>query len=387
MKFSRRSLKNTRPLKVRKRKNRMNIQMVDMKKQYSEIKSRVEPKVLEVLESGYYIGGPELKAFEERAAAYTGVKHSIGCANGTDALQIAMMALGVGQGDEIITTPFTFIATAETIRILGAKSVFVDIDPETYNIDPAKIEAAITPKTKAIIPVHLYGQAADMDSINAVAKKHGIAVIEDNAQGFGAKYKGKMLGSMSDIATVSFYPAKNLGAAGDGGLMLTDSDELAAKVRMIANHGQNERYKHHVLGVNSRLDSIQAAILNIKLDFLDSWNEKRRTAAARYKKNLESTAIIPFEHADCKHIYHQFSIQVKSRDDLQRSLSENKIPSAIHYPIPLHLQHAFADMGLVKGSFPIAEKVAEGIISLPMHPHLTDEEIDFISDKIKEFYK
>jgi dTDP-4-amino-4,6-dideoxygalactose transaminase len=365
----------------------MNIQMVDMKRQYDEIKSRLEPKVLEVLASGYFIGGPELKAFEEKTAAYSGVKHSIGCANGTDALQISMMALGIVPGDEIITTPFTFIATAETIRILGAKSVFVDIDPETYNIDPAKIEAAVTPKTKAMIPVHLYGQAADMDRINAIAKKHNLAVIEDNCQGFGAKYKGKMLGSLSDISTVSFYPAKNLGAAGDGGLMLTDSDELAAKVRMIANHGQNERYKHFVLGVNSRLDAIQAAILNIKLDFLDEWNKKRRSAAERYKANLKETAIIPFEHPDNYHIYHQFSIQVSRRDDLQKYLNENKIPSAIHYPIPLHLQHAFKDMGLARGSFPISEKVADGIISLPMHPHLTNEEIDHISDKIKEFYK
>ena len=226
-----------------------------------------------------------------------------------------------------------------------------------------------------------------MDRINAIAKKHNLAVIEDNCQGFGAKYKGKMLGSLSDISTVSFYPAKNLGAAGDGGLMLTDNDELASKVRMIANHGQNERYKHFVLGVNSRLDAIQAAILNIKLDFLDEWNKKRRIAAERYKANLKETAIIPFEHPDNYHIYHQFSIQVSGRDDLQKYLNENKIPSAIHYPIPLHLQHAFMDMGLTRGSFPISEKVADGIISLPMHPHLTNEEIDYISDTIKKFYK
>ncbi len=364
----------------------MKIQMVDMRRQYDEIRSKVEPKVLEVLESGYYIGGPELKAFEEKAAIYIGVKHAIGCANGTDALQIAMMALGIEPGDEIITTPFTFIATAETIKVLGAKSVFVDIDPETYNIDPEKIEAAITPKTKAIIPVHLYGQAADMDRINEVAKKHGLFVIEDNAQGFGAKYKGKMLGSLSAISTVSFYPAKNLGAAGDGGLMLTDCDELAAKARMIANHGQNERYKHRVVGVNSRLDAIQAAILGIKLDLLDKWNSDRRSAAERYKANLKDTTIIPFEHPDNYHIYHQFSIQVKRRDDLQKYLADFGIPSAIHYPIPLHLQHAFLDLELGKGSFPISEKVAEGIISLPIHPHITEAEIDFISDKIKEFY-
>ncbi|MBU4485645.1 MAG: DegT/DnrJ/EryC1/StrS family aminotransferase [Candidatus Delongbacteria bacterium] len=365
----------------------MNIQMVDMRKQYDEIRSRLEPKVLEVLSSGYYVGGPELKAFEEKAASYIGVKHAIGCANGTDALQISMMAIGIEPGDEIITTPFTFIATAETIRILGAKSVFVDIEADTYNIDPAKIEAAITKKTKAIIPVHLYGQAADMDKINAIAKKHNLIVIEDNAQGFGAKYKNKMLGSLSDIATVSFYPAKNLGAAGDGGLMLTDCDDLAIKVRMIANHGQNERYKHQVVGVNSRLDAIQAVILNIKLDYLDGWNKKRRDAASRYKANLKNIAVIPFEHTDNYHIYHQFSIQVVGRDELQKFLTENKIPSAVHYPIPLHLQHAFKDLGQGIGSFPISEKVADGIISLPMHPHLAHDEIDFISNKINEFYK
>jgi len=380
-------LRNTKPAKVRKRKNKMNIQMVDMKKQYDEIRSRLEPKVIEVLSGGYYIGGPELKAFEDKAASYIGVKHAIGCANGTDALQISMMALGLKRGDEVITTPFTFIATAETINILGLKPVFVDIKQDTYNIDPDLIEAVITNKTKAIIPVHLYGQASDMDKINKIAKKHKLFVIEDNCQGFGAKYKNKMLGSLSDIATISFYPAKNLGAAGDGGLMLTDHDELAAKVRMIANHGQNERYKHQVVGVNSRLDAIQAAILNIKLDFLDGWNEKRRTAAERYKKNLKDIAVVPFEHKDNYHIYHQFSIQVKKRDELQKFLSENKIPTAIHYPIPLHLQVAFEDLKLGKGSFPVSEKVAEGIISLPMHPHITNEEIDFISDTIKKFYK
>ena len=365
----------------------MNIQMVDMKKQYDEIKSRVEPKVIEVLSGGYYIGGPEVKAFEEKTKTYIGVKHSIGCANGTDALQIAMMALGLKKGDEVITTPFTFIATAETIQILGLKPVFVDIMPDTYNIDPDKIESVITKKSKAIIPVHLYGQGADMDKINKIAKKHNLFVIEDNAQGFGAKYKDRMLGSMSDIATVSFYPAKNLGAAGDGGLMLTNSDELAAKLRMIANHGQNERYKHQVVGVNSRLDAIQAAILNIKLDFLDKWNEKRRKAALRYKKNLCDVAVVPFEHKNSYHIYHQFSIRVKKRDALQKFLNENKIPNAIHYPIPLHLQVAFKGLKLGKGSFPISEKVAEGIISLPMHPHITNAEIDYISDTIKKFYK
>ena len=365
----------------------MNIQMVDMKKQYAQIKSKIEPKVLEVLESGWYIGGPELKNFEQKSAGYIGVKHAVGCANGTDALQIAMMAAGVKAGDEVITTPFTFIATAETIKMLGAIPVFVDVKEDTYNIDPELIEGVITEKTKAIIPVHLYGQAADMDRIMEIADKHNLVVIEDNAQGFGAKYKNKKLGSLGHMATVSFYPAKNLGAAGDGGLILTNDDELETKVRMIANHGQNERYKHQVVGINSRLDSIQAAILAIKLEYLDEWNGKRRANAEKYKEALHDIALVPYEDKDCYHIYHQFSIQVERRDELQQFLFDNKIPNAIHYPIPLHLQVAFKENNYPVGSFPISEKIAENIISLPMHPDLTDEEINFITDKIKAFYQ
>ena len=365
----------------------MNIQMVDMKKQYAQIQSEVEPKVLDILSSGWYIGGPEVKNFEEKSAKYIGVKHAIGCANGTDALLVTMMAAGVKAGDEVITTPFTFIATAETIKLLGAVPVFVDIDKDTYNIDPELIEGVITDKTKAIIPVHLYGQAADMDRIMEIAEKHNLTVIEDNAQGFGGKYKGKQLGSIGHMATVSFYPAKNLGAAGDGGLILTNDDKLETQLRMIVNHGQNERYKHQVIGVNSRLDSIQAAILAIKLPYLDKWNSNRRVNADKYKKALQDVAVVPFEDSENYHIYHQFSIQVENRDELQKFLFDNKIPNAIHYPIPLHLQVAFEDNNYPKGSFPIAEKISENIISLPMHPDLTDEEINFITDKVKEFYK
>ncbi|MCK4979360.1 MAG: DegT/DnrJ/EryC1/StrS family aminotransferase, partial [Candidatus Delongbacteria bacterium] len=288
---------------------------------------------------------------------------------------------------EVITTPFTFIATAETIKLLGAIPVFVDIKKDTYNIDPELIEAVITDKTKAIIPVHLYGQAADMDRIMEIAEKHDLTVIEDNAQAFGGKYKNKQLGSIGHMATVSFYPAKNLGAAGDGGLILTNDDKLETQLRMIVNHGQNERYKHQVVGVNSRLDSIQAAILTIKLQYLDKWNSSRRVNAEKYKQALQDIAIVPFEDSDNYHIYHQFSIQVENRDELQKFLFENKIPNAIHYPIPLHLQVAFEDNNYPKGSFPIAEKISENIISLPMHPDLTDEEINFITDKVKEFYK
>jgi len=364
-----------------------NIQMVDMKKLYTDIQEIADKKVLEVLASGYYIGGPEVKAFEEKAAKYIGVKHAIGCANGTDALQIAMMALNIGPGDEVITTPFTFIATAETIKLLGATPVFVDVLPDTYNINPDLIEAAITPKTKAIIPVHLYGQAADMDKIMNIANKHNIPVIEDNAQGFGASYKGKKLGTFGLITCVSFYPAKNLGCAGDGGLMLTDDDNMNNLLRTIANHGQRERYKHSMIGVNSRLDAIQAALLNIKLDHLDNWNDARRKNAALYKAKLSEAkgCVLPIEGADNHHIYHQFSIQLPNRDALQLHLNNKKIPNAIHYPIPLHKQEAFQDSDLAKQTFSVSESVAAQIISLPMHPHLTIEEIDYITASILEF--
>jgi len=362
-----------------------NIQMFDMKKQYKQVKDKVDKKVIEVLESGYYVGGPEVKAFEEKCANFIGVKHAIGCANGTDALQIAMMAMGIGVGDEVITTPFTFIATAETIKILGAIPVFVDVEEDTYNIDPSKIEAAITKKTKAIIPVHLYGQVADMDSINEIAKKHKLFVIEDNAQGIGAKYKTKMAGSLSDFSTVSFYPAKNLGAAGDGGLMLTNDDKLADLARQIANHGQKVRYKHGIIGVNSRLDAIQAGILSIKLDYLNIWNKERHRIAKIYKDKLKEVSIVPHEKKHNFHIYHQFSIQIKNRDELQKFLADKGIPSAIHYPIPLHLQEAFVDLNLPKGTFPISEKISDNIISLPMHPELTEAEIKYITNTIIEF--
>ncbi len=362
-----------------------NIQMFDMKKQYKQVKDKVDTKVIEVLESGYYVGGPEVKAFEDKCADYIGVKHAIGCANGTDALQIAMMAMGISVGDEVITTPFTFIATAETIKILGAIPVFVDVEEDTYNIDPSKIEAAITDKTKAIIPVHLYGQVAEMDEIMNIAKKHNLFVIEDNAQGIGAKYRSKMAGSIGHFSTVSFYPAKNLGAAGDGGLMLTNDDKLAALARQIANHGQKVRYKHGIIGVNSRLDAIQAAILSIKLDYLNIWNKERHRIANVYKEKLKAVATVPFEHEYNFHIYHQFSIQIENRDELQKFLAEKGIPSAIHYPIPLHMQEAFADLNIPVGTFPISEKIAENIISLPMHPELSDEEIKYITGAIIEF--
>lgn len=366
----------------------MKINMVDLVRQYADIKDTFDKEVLEILASGGYVGGPKLKNFEEKCQKYIGVKHAIGCANGTDALQISMMALGISEGDEVITTPFTFIATAEMIALVGAKPVFVDIDEKTYNIDPEKLEAAITDKTKAIIPVHLYGQAADMDRINEIAKKHNLYVIEDNAQAFGAEYKGKKVGQMSDFATVSFYPAKNLGAAGDGGLIMTNDDELAAKARNVANHGQSVRYKHARIGVNSRLDSIQAAFLAAKLEHLDRWNARRNEIACKYnEKFAQMGAITPFVAEGNNHIYHQYTLRVNNRDGLQKHLADNGIPSAVHYPIPLHMQEAFAYLNVGKGSLPVAEKVSEDVISLPIHPHMTDEEVDFVIEKIGEFIK
>ncbi len=361
--------------------------MVDLKQNYAEIKEKCDQKVLEVLANGYYIGGPDVKEFEEKIAQYANTNFAISCGNGTDALQIAMMALDIKPQDEIITTPFTFIATAETIRILGAKPVFVDIDPKTYNIDPAKIEAAITPKTKCIIPVHLYGQAADMAEIMKIAKKHNLKVIEDNAQGLGGKYKDKKLGSIADISTISFYPAKNLGACGDGGMILTNDEDLQKKLRMIANHGQSKRYYHSLKGVNSRLDALQAAILSIKLDYLDSWNKKRREIAKYYSKELNKIVTTPFEAEENYHIYHQYTILAENREELRNYLADNKIPSAIHYPIPLHLQEAFLDLKYQAGDFEIAERIASKVLSLPMHPNLTPKEMEYIVATIKKFYE
>ncbi|GAB4337554.1 MAG: DegT/DnrJ/EryC1/StrS family aminotransferase [Calditrichia bacterium] len=365
----------------------MNIQMVDLKRQYQKYQAEFDAAVLEVMHSAQYINGPAVNNFAAAMQEYLGVKHAIPCANGTDALQIALMSLGVGPGDEVITTPFTFVATAETIGILGARPVYVEIDPKTYNIDPAKIEAAITDKSKAIIPVHLYGQPADMDEILAVARKHNLPVIEDAAQAVGSKYKGKRVCSLGDMACISFFPSKNLGAAGDGGMVVTNNDELAEKAQMIANHGSRVRYQHEVLGLNSRLDAVQAALLNVKLKYLDEWNQLRREHADYYNKGFaELPVVTPYIADYAETIYHQYTIQVDNRDALQKHLLEKGIPNAIHYPIPLHLQPAFRKVsGYTEGDFPVAEEVARRVISLPMHPDLTREELDYIIEQISAF--
>lgn len=365
----------------------MNIQMVDLKRQYQKIKLEIDSAIQEVLDSTQFILGKNVAQFEKDAAKYLGVKHAIACANGTDALLIAQMALEIKPDDEIITTPFTFVATTETITFLGAKPVYVDIDPVSFNIDVKQIEKKITSKTKAIIPVHLYGNPVELDDLLEVAKRYNLFVIEDAAQAFGAEYKGKKICSFGDLACISFFPSKNLGCYGDGGMVVTNNDELAEKVRMIANHGSKVRYIHERLGMNSRLDAIQAAILNVKLKYIDEWNNARIKNANLYTERLKELSQVktPTFQPYSKHIFHQYTIRVKKRDELQKFLITKNIPTAIHYPLPLHLQPAFRGFGK-EGSLPIAEKISKEVLSLPMHPDLTIEEINYVTDSIKEFY-
>jgi UDP-2-acetamido-2-deoxy-ribo-hexuluronate aminotransferase len=370
----------------------MKILMVDLKIQYDSIKNEIDLSIQNVLNSTQFILGKKVSEFENNCASYLGVKHAIACASGTDALQIALMALDIKPGDEVITTPFTFVATAETIAILGAVPVYVDIDERTYNLDPAKIEDAITKKTKAIIPVHLYGQLADMDSIMEIAKRYNLYVIEDSAQAFGTEYlpagrhdKGKKVCGFGHIAATSFFPSKNLGAYGDAGMILTQDENLAQKIRMIALHGSKERYIHEVLGINSRMDTLQAAVLNVKLKYIDEWNKARAINAELYCKRLrDANVILPYVAEYSTHIYHQFTIRVKDRAGLQKHLAEKEVPSAVHYPVPLHLQPAFKSKTR-KFNLPVSEKVAKEVISLPMFPELTEEQIDYISNAIIEF--
>ena len=363
----------------------MNIQMVDLVTQYKRIKPEVDEAIHRVLDSGQYIMGKEVGEFEAAVASYLNVKYAIGCASGTDALQIAMMALGISAGDEVITTPFTFVATTETIALIGAKPVYVDIDPATYNIDPAKIEAAITKKTKAIIPVHLYGQPCAMDEIIAVANKHGIPVIEDAAQAMGAEYHTLKVGGIGAFGAISFFPSKNLGAFGDAGMVVTNDPLLAEKARMIIVHGSRKKYYHEILGVNSRLDTLQAAILKVKLKYLEEWHEARRRAAHTYNRLFAgSDIVVPHEAPGCKHIYHQYTLRVSRRDVVAKQLAEKKIPHAIYYPIPLHLQKAFRDPAVPEGSFPVTEQAAREVLSLPMHTELSEEQQEFIAVSVRE---
>ncbi len=362
------------------------MQMVDLVTQYKQLQPEMDEAIQRVLDSGYFIMGPELKSLEQEVAEYLNVKHAVGCASGTDALQVALMAQNIGPGDEVITTPFTFVATVEVIALLGAVPVYVDIDPVSYILDPAQIEAAITEKTKAIIPVHLYGQTAPMESIMEIANRHNLAVIEDTAQAIGAERNGQRAGTFGSAGCISFFPSKNLGAYGDAGMVVTNDDDVAERVRMITKHGSKVKYQHELLGVNSRLDALQAAILRVKLPHLSAWNTKRAELAENYKSGISAEAVtLPQTLPGNNHIYHQFSIQVPNRDDFQAYLKQHDIPTAIHYPIPLHKQPAFQSVGRSAG-VPIAEEVSEHIISLPIYPEMPAADQSLVIDTINGYF-
>ena len=374
--------------------------MVDLQSQYSFIKEQVNNSITEVLESAAFINGPEVQNFQKELEEYLDVKHVIPCANGTDALQIAMMGLNLKPGDEVITVDFTFAATVEVIALLQLTPVLVDVDPSTFNIDIEAIKKAITPKTKAIVPVHLFGQCANMEAIMEIAKEHNLYVIEDDAQGIGADYTfsngvTKKSGAIGHVAATSFFPSKNLGCYGDGGAIFTNDDELAHTLRGIVNHGMYERYHHDVVGVNSRLDSIQAAVLRAKLPLLDTYNTKRRKAAVKYTEALKghNHIITPaitegaLTENNNHHVFHQYTLRITNgkRDELVKFLNENGIPCGVYYPIPLHSQKAYMDSRYNENDFKVTNQLVKEVISLPMHTELDDDQILFITDKIKEF--
>ncbi len=370
------------------------IQMVDLVSQYEKIKPAIDSAIMDVIQNAQFINGPEVSAFQDELKSYLGVRNVIPCANGTDALQIAMMALGLKPGDEVITPSFTYIATTEVIALLGLKPVFVEVNKDTFCIDASAIEAAITPKTKAIVPVHLYGQAADMNAIMEIAKKHNLAVIEDNAQAIGSDYHltdGTVVktGTIGDIGCTSFFPSKNLGCYGDGGAIFTNNDELAEKLRMIANHGQSKRYYHDVIGCNSRLDNIQAAVLRIKLRQLDNYIDARRAVADYYDAFFGpmSGVQIPFRSHDSKHVFHQYTLILdgQNRDELNKYLASKDVPSMIYYPVPAHRQKMFETFGSAATKLPITDWLTERVISLPIHTEMQEEQLEFITKSISEY--
>ena len=394
----------------------MKIPLINLKKQYKEIKEDVDKGVLEVLSSSQYIMGTNVREFEKEFSNYLGVKHSISVGNGTDALVIALKALGIGEGDEVITTPWTFFATAESISFVGAIPVFVDVELNTYNIDPYKIEEKITSKTKAIMPVHIFGQPCNMDAINTIAKKHNLYIIEDVAQAIGAEFKGVKVGTLSDIATFSFFPTKNLGCAGDGGMIVTNNEDLATICKALRAHGSGEngqkafnilndikevikeedgkdntvynplKYYNYLIGHNSRLDELQAAILRVKIKEIDKWNNARRENAKFYNKSLKETSLVtPFEDNDVKHVYHLYILQSEKREEIVSYLSEKGIATGVYYPVPLHLQKAYLDLGYKEGDMPNAEFLSHRTFAIPMFAELTDEEKEYIVNTIKEF--
>ena len=367
----------------------MALQMVDLHAQVAEIRPALDAALAEVLDSGAFVRGPFVKRFEDALSALYDGAHALGVGNGTDALQLAYMALGIGPGDEVVMPAFTFVATAEAAALLGATPVFVDIDPQTFNLDPAAVEGVITPRTKAVVPVHLFGQAADLDPILAVARRHGVAVIEDAAQSVGARYKGRLTGLLGDAGCLSFYPSKNLGAYGDGGALLTTDDALAARLRRLANHGAEQKYVHTEVGINSRLDAFQAAILSVKLPHLAAWTAARRAAADRYDALLAGIGgvVLPFRAPSAEHVFHQYTIRVPAsrRDGLAAHLKARGVPTMVYYPIPLHRLPVFAALGYAEGSLPETERAAREVLSLPMHPHLTEDQIGAVAEAVAAF--
>lgn len=369
------------------------IKFLDLKAQYNSIKNGVNCAIKKVIDSGDFIGGPQVENFEKEFAKFCRVKHAVSVNSGTDALFLSLKVLEIGNGDEVITTPFTFIATAEAVSNCGAKPVFVDVDPLTFNIDASKIEKAITKKTKAILPVHLFGQVTDMAEIMKIAKKYNLYVIEDAAQAVGAEYKGERAGTIGDLGCFSFFPSKNLGAMGDGGIVTTNNKALNDKIKLLKNHGSSpdQKYKNLILGTNSRLDSLQASILSVKLKYLKKWTEGRKKVAKHYYEKLKEVKeiVLPVVKIAQSHIFHQYTLKLiseKARGGLKNYLLSKGIPTAVYYPLPLHLQPALRYLGYKKGDFPEAEKLANQVLSLPIYPELSAKDQNFIIEKIKEFY-
>lgn len=365
--------------------SKMNVPLLDLVAQYEEIKPEMDAAIQRVISSGYFILGPEVKAAEEEVAAYLGVDFGIGVASGTDALLLALRALNIGPGDEVILPAYSFFATVGVILHVGATPVFVDVDAQDYCIDIAQTRAAVTENTKALIPVHLYGQSADMDAINEIAKENNLSVIEDNAQAFGAEYKGKKTGSLGDIGCISFFPSKNLGAYGDAGMVVTNNPELAEKMKMLRVHGWKKKYFPEVLGYNSRLDAIQAAVIRTKLPHIDRWNDGRRKVAHQYSAALADVANLqtPYEAPNRKHVYHLYILQVPNRDELQAHLNEAGIGTSVYYPQPLHLAEPCKAYGYKEGDFPVAEKASAETVAIPVYPEMSAEQIEYVVNAVK----
>jgi len=368
------------------------VAFLDLRAQFAPIRDEVFSVVARVLESQQFIMGSEVAALEGEIAKFVGCEFALGCASGSDALLLALMAYGVGPGDEVVTTPFTFVATAGSIARLGARPVFVDIDPVTYNLDPAKFESAITPRTRAVIPVHLFGLPAEMCSIQEISNRHNLPVIEDAAQAIGAEYKGKQVGSLGSVGCFSFFPSKNLGGAGDGGMVVADDPDLADRLRILRLHGSRKKYQYELLGMNSRLDTLQAAILRVKLRHLPAWTAARQRNAERYRNLFSEYGLMdsiapPFVPATCTHVYNQFVIRVQHRDELKAALRKEGIPTEIYYPSPLHLQPAFAYLSYQEGEFPRAELASQEVLALPIYPEFTEEHQRLVVEAISNFFR